>query len=323
MHRAKPAQYSHMHLLIPFASTSSDACALSFSTLKLPHFRRLMQRMKLQNSDAGDEYTQSPPHERALAACYGLSVADGCIPWAALDLAQNLRHSYASGQAWAHVTPCYWRVGVDNITLPDPSSLQLSEADAQAVFAAMQPYFAEDGITLYYDSCALWFAHSPLFEALPTASLDRVIGRNINPWMPEAVQAAPLRRLYNEMQMLLYTHPVNDARQAAGLPPVNAFWVSGTGSLAAAPQASDVQVINTLRTPALNEDWAAWAAAWQAIDHTQMQQAIQHLDAGGALELTLCGERNALRYSGFQPSLFNQFTSIFRPMPAPNMREQL
>ena len=37
--------------------------------------------------------------------------------------------------------------------------------------------------------------------------LDRVVGRDIQNSMP-AVPA--LRRLQNEMQMLLYTHPVND-----------------------------------------------------------------------------------------------------------------
>lgn len=312
-----------MHLLIPFASTSSDASAAAYTGLKLPNFQRLMQRMQLQNSDLGDEYTQSPPHERALAAYYGLQAADGCIPWAALELAQKPRHGYASSQAWAHVTPCYWRVGADNITLPDPSGLQLTDTDSEALFAAMQPYFHEDGISLHYDSAAHWFARSTLFEGLGTASLDRVIGRNINPWMPEAAQAAPLRRLYNEMQMLLYTHPVNDARQAVRLPPVNAFWVTGTGSLSVAPNASDVHVINTLRMPALNEDWAAWAAAWQSIDNTHMQQAMTHIDAGGTLSLTLCGERNALRYESFQPSLFNQFTSLFSRRPSLNMREQL
>ena len=312
-----------MHLLIPFASTSSDAGAAAFSALKLPHLQRLMQRMKLQSSDLGDEYIPSPPHERALASCYGLPAANGCTPWAAYELAQNPRYGYMVGQAWAQVTPCYWRVGVDNITLPDPSGLQLSDADSRSLFAAMQPYFAEDGISLHYDSAAHWFAHSPLFEGLATASLDRVIGRNINPWMPEAAQAAPLRRLYNEMQMLLYTHPVNDARQAAGLPPVNAFWASGTGSLNTAPQPSDVQVIRTLRSSALNEDWAAWATAWQAIDNTQIAQALKHINAGGALDLTLCGERNALRYNSFKPTLFNQFIRIFSPTPLLDMRKQL
>ena len=316
-----------MHLLIPFAAAASEASNAAFNALTLPYLNRLMPYLALQRTDAGSEYTQSPPHERAIAACYGLSAADGCIAWAAHDLAHDVtdppRHGYAQGQAWAQVTPCHWRVGVDNITMTDPRNLQLSEADSKALLAAMQPYFQEDGIALHYDQPAQWFAQSPLFEDLATASLDRVIGRNINPWMPESPQAAPLRRLYNEMQMLLYTHPVNEARQAAGLAPVNAFWVSGTGSLKAPSSQSEVQVVNSLREHALNEDWPRWAAAWQLVDSTHLAQACQHIAAGGQLQLVLCGERNTLHYQSQNPSFLSKIKGLLGLQPLYSMRGQL
>ena len=309
-----------MHLLIPFAAAASEPSNAAFNALTLPHLKRLMPLLALQRTDAGDEYTQSPPHERALAACYGLTAADGCIAWAAHDLAYQPRYGYSQGQAWAQVTPCHWRVGVDNITMTNPHDLQLSEADSRAVLAAMQPYFEEDGIALHYDQPARWFAQSPLFEGLATASLDRVIGRNINPWMPESPQAAPLRRLYNEMQMLLYTHPVNEARQTAGLPPVNAFWVSGAGSLKTPCAQSDVQVVKNLREHALNEDWAHWAAAWQQIDSTYLAQAYEHIATGGQLQLALCGERNVMHYQSQKPSLLSKIRGVFGLQPLFNMR---
>ena len=40
---------------------------------------------------------------------------------------------------------------------------------------------------------------------------------------------APLGRLHIEMQMLFYTHPINDERAEQGLPPVNSLWVHGLG----------------------------------------------------------------------------------------------
>jgi hypothetical protein len=66
---------------------------------------------------------------------------------------------------------------------------------------------------------------------LTPASLDRVVGRVIDGWMPRAGEAKALRRLQQEMQMLLYTHPVNEERARGGLLPVNSFWASGTGAL--------------------------------------------------------------------------------------------
>jgi hypothetical protein len=88
--------------------------------------------------------------------------------------------------------------------------------------------------------------------------------------MPRQPQAQALRRLQNEMQMLLYTHPINDARAAKGLPTINSFWISGTGDLPAdfrtAPAQGECTVRHDLRTAALEDDAAGWLAAWQALD---------------------------------------------------------
>lgn len=49
---------------------------------------------------------------------------------------------------------------------------------------------------------------------------------------PLAAADPALQRLHSEAQMLLYSHPFNDAREARGLPPVNGFWPHGAGALA-------------------------------------------------------------------------------------------
>jgi hypothetical protein len=94
----------------------------------------------------------------------------------------------------------------------------------------MQPYFEEDGIQLHWHSAHTWLAQGPVFQNLASASLARVRGQPTDPWIPRQSAAQRLRRLQNEMQMLLYTHAVNDARGARGQAPVNGFWMSGTGS---------------------------------------------------------------------------------------------
>lgn len=304
-----------MHYLIPFASVGSEPCAQAWAALQLPHLTKLMQRMALHSSDMGDAYTLSPPHERAQAKALGLWTADGSTPWAAHTLSQTVTHMPTqAGQAWAQITPCYWHVGTDQLTMLHPDGLQLTEPASREVMALMQPYFAEDGIHLHYASPLVWYAHSPLFDGLATASLDRVVGRNVNTWMPEAAQAAPLRRLQNEMQMLLYTHPFNDRRHAAGLLPVNSFWVSGAGALPTAPAtapAANMQVLDDLRKPALQEDWGQWAAAWQALDASLFKDLCDQAWRGESVALTLCGERAAQHWQSYQPSAWQRFTSIF------------
>jgi hypothetical protein len=135
-----------------------------------------------------------------------------------------------------------------------------------------------------------------------------------------------LRRLQNEVQMLLHSHSINLERERRGLLAVNSFWLSGTGpaltaahnpfantNTAAAMQAAarahaasgnpadkadagtmappSPQLLlldNTLRTAALNEDWPAWASAWALLDE-QLAHAPWE-------RLSLCGERRAVTF---------------------------
>lgn len=114
--------------------------------------------------------------------------------------------------------------------------------------------------------------------------------------MPRQEQAQPLRRLQNEMQMLLYTHPVNDARKARFLAPVNSFWISGTGTLPAGPRSAPAQRVDmeeSLAAAALRDDGRLWAQAWQALDEGLIAKLLTRAKSNAPLELTLCGERLA------------------------------
>lgn len=287
-----------VHLLVPFATCSAGGCAEALRELKLPNLQRLVARLALEGSDAGDAGSLSAPHERVLARARGLPATDGLIPFAALQAHQQGRGDATEGWAW--VSPAHWRVGTDHIAMGHPQELRLDADDAQALLAAMQPYFAEDGITLAYEAPLRWLARAELFRTLPTASLDRVIGRVIDRWMPTGDAARPVRRLQQEMQMLLYTLPLNEARQRGGLPPVNSFWVSGTGALPAGympPATGGLQVTHCLRDAALLADWTGWASAWQQLDARDCARLLAEADRGREVRLTLCGEAGARTWS--------------------------
>jgi hypothetical protein len=312
-----------MHLLIAFAHCSAPACNEVLQALRLPNLDHLLARMQAQAPDTGDEYTLSPPHERAMARARGWTVADGCAPWAAAALAE--RGAAPTGQAWAWITPCHWNVATDHISMADPEDLHLSEGESRALMQAMQPYFEEDGITLVWDAPMRWLAGGPVFAQLPCASLDRVIGRNIDAWVPASAQAAPLRRLQNEMQMLLYQHPVNDLRLARGEEAVNSFWFSDCGSLP--PEARTAASLpipdKSLRASALREDWQAWAQAWCALDAGPCATLLARLRGGQAARLTLCGERSAQDFAGAPRGLLARLGSAFGRKSACTLLETL
>ena len=312
------------HLVLPFA-----ACAAAewLPTMKaLPpaachNFKQLLQGMKLIDTDSGGERSLSPPHERVLAAAQGLPLTDGLIPWAAW---QHLQEGGTDGgRAWAFVTPCHWAMGRDHATLIDPATLGLQEDESRALLAAMQPYFVTGGITLHYAAPDRWLAEGEVFRTLPSASLDRVLGRDVGPWLPGT---KAIRLLQNEMQMLLYTHPLNDQRSAKGQLSVNSFWLSGSGALPdgfTLAHSPSIAAPRHLTPSAFTSDWPAYAQAWTALDASEGAHLLALQRRGETVRLSLCGERNALTFETARTGLFTKLSNLFRPQPLVVFLEQL
>ncbi|MDP3191599.1 phosphoglycerate mutase [Rhodoferax sp.] len=314
-----------MHLLIPHAASHSEGCQAALATLKLPHLQKLLSRLSPQPLDAGDELSWSPPHERALARSLGLPVTDGLLPWAALEAQKRPELAQLRG-AWAFVSLCHWQATTHEVTMRQLPMHELSATESDGLLAAMQPFFAQDGITLHPFEAGRWLAHGAVFDGLPSASPDRVLGRNLSPWMPTASQASGLIRLMSEMQMLFYTHPLNDARERRGALAVNAIWFSGSGTLPdrhPAPASAQPVMAPTLRQAALQDNWAGWASAWQQLDVTHIRQLLDAQRLGDAVQLTLCGERHAQSWVSQPPSLKQKFRQLFSAPPVQGTLEKL
>jgi hypothetical protein len=312
------------HLLIPFASCQGAECREALAGLELPYLEKLLSQLARAATDPGDAHSLSMPHERVLARACGLPAADGRIPWAAWDVAQSGRHPGA--EAWARITPCHWHAAADHVAMADPQELQLDEAQSRALLAVVQPFFDGDGIALEYSQPLVWLARGEAFRELPVASLDRVIGRAVDPWLPRVAAAGPLRRLQQEVQMLLYTSEANDVRQQRGLAPVNSFWVSGAGALpdsGAQPLPAGLTVADGLREPALAGDWSAWQAAWRHIDATAAASLLGLAGRGQPVTLTLCGDRSAQSWTGSGGGVLRRVAGLFAAKQARGTLETL
>ena len=294
-----------MHLIVPFAAPGSDAGRQALATLALPGLAALLSRCGPPARDpeagAGDELSLSPPHERALARALGWAGADGRLPLAAWQAAAD--GIEVGGLAWGLLTPGHWHLGTEQVSLIDPEQLALDEATSRELFGAVRPLFSSEGIALHWGAPLHWYAAHESLATLRCASLDRVIGRNVDAWLQADPAARLFRRLQNEVQMLLYEHPVNERRAAQGLLPVNSFWLSGCG--VAQPAAAPVpRVEQRLRRAALAEDWAAWAKAWDVLDG--------ELAVEPPATLTLCGERAAARVERAPPGFTQRLRSMFQ-----------
>jgi hypothetical protein len=300
------------HALPP--ADSPDMLA-TLAGLSLPFVHQWLQDSVAQHTLTTAAEDLVLPLEWARAETLGWTAPHGSWPWAALSAHTAAVRDSAPDQAWAFISLCHWQVGNGQFTLLDPGPITQAESDA--LLDAMRVYFEEDGITLHACEPGRWLAQSPLFDGLASASAERVFGLSIEPWLlgaqlpelPPAIRA--LRRLQNEMQMLLYQHPVNDARRTA----LNSIWIEGCGALGTAcpapmPGAAAAILLDDLREPWLLRDAAGWARTWERLDAEVLPPL---LNSKGA-RIAWCGQRQA-RWWVQQPlTLWQRLQRMVRPL---------
>lgn len=313
---------AHCHLIVAAAAWDAQGhrdYERAVQALKLPHLQQLLRTLRhlgaVEHTSAGVIEQSTPAHERAAAWAWALDAdAPAWAAWTAPHWWQELAVEPA---AW--FTPCHWSVGADQIHMTDPRALQLSMDDARALHAVLAPWFEGDGLQLRLSDAAgplRWLITGEPLAHLQTTSLERVLRRDVRHWLtreqprqkprndPSGVVAASqtnkrIERLQSEVQMLLYTHPLNEQRQARGMPPVNAFWLHGAGVVEPSHaqtvrQNVHVHCVDAMRQAALIGHWQAWAEAWQRMDEAVFAQWAQqlpaHVAAGRALSVHLCSE---------------------------------
>ncbi len=301
------------HALPP---ADSPEMLAALAALPLPFVRQWLANSVAQHTLTTTAEGLALPDEWARADTLGWTSPHGTWPWAALAAQDSPVHHSTADHAWAFIRLCHWQVGNGQFTLQDPGPITQAESDA--LMASMRAYFEEDGITLHAFEPGRWLAQSALFDGLASASAERVMGLPIEPWLLGAHLATlpppirTLRRLQNEMQMLLYQHPVNDTRRTA----INSIWVEGCGAFSSdcpAPLAGTTAVVllDDLREPWLLRDATAWARAWEHLDAEVLPAWLQPPGA----RIAWCGQRQARWWVHQPPSLWLRLRRLVRPSP--------
>lgn len=309
-----------LHILIADAVLSLPAGSKHPPWPELPRLQSLLRRMQLTDSIEIEDDCPATPCEIVLARAQGLPDTPGRIPWAAFETG-------TVGTPCAWLQPCHWQFGMDDVSVVNPDEMNLSEDESRALLAAVQPLVAEDGLVLRYVRPDAWLATGDLLLDLTTWSMRRAsqgpLGREVLSLSTDTAQSVHLKRLQSEIQMLLYTHPVNDAREQRGRWPINAMWISGAGVLDK-PLAARTPVVVERRLQSLPTRFGAaeLASIWHAIeaDITPRLQAV--LRASGQAQLSLCGPRRALTWRSTQ-GLWQRLSGRLRPMRLAQLQERL
>ncbi len=212
-----------------------------------PKIRRMTTKRRFTLLLSGDDAvadslqsapTRGLPHERFLLG--------DAVPAAPFELLGLRGGSIDSNAVLACIQPIHLHATRDHLVLMHPDHIPLTAAESAALLEEAEPLLQDE---FKADVIAAdpyrWFINPAHFASLATHSVDQAHGRNIDWWLPRDTtvvgRARAWRKLQNEIQMLWHISPINETRQANGLPAINSIWISGIGSI------GDLQAPDNLR----------------------------------------------------------------------------
>lgn len=163
------------------------------------------------------------------------------------------------GHYWLRADPVTLHLMHDHLVLQP--ALPIAADEAAQMCAALNGHFAADGLHFLAPHPQRWYlrlaADDPQVATFPLA---QAAGKNIRDFLPQGAQALRWHAVFNEIQMLLHAHPLNEARERRGAPAINGLWLWGGGRAG-----------NALRQPAArlytDSPLAAAFAAVAKVDH--------------------------------------------------------
>ena len=138
----------------------------------------------------------------------------------------------AAGRSWLRADPVFIRPEMMGARLMAWGNLGLSADEAEAFLQPLRPVFGDAGFPISATGPEHWYLELPPDTQLPEFPLPAdALGGDMLAYLPEGNAARRWRSLANEAQVILHNHPGNQARIAAGSPPVNSLWFWGGGRL--------------------------------------------------------------------------------------------
>jgi hypothetical protein len=142
--------------------------------------------------------------------------------------AWRLHGGEAEYRFWLFATPVNMMLGRDSYFLTDPGTTPVSHEENMALIESLNAHFDGFGVCFYLVD-DIWFLGLDKNPDITTVHINVVKNQDIADHFPQGKGALVWHQLQNEIQMLLFSHPVNQAREAQGLPIINSLWCYGFG----------------------------------------------------------------------------------------------
>ena len=205
------------HLLIPglFWRSGDEA----YRELDLPSLRTLLARATA---------AQGPAQDMEEWLCRAFAV-DKQQDWPVAALTLLADGGSPGDDYWLRADPVHLRVDSSQLILADSSAFGITRDEANRLTQALNLHFNNSGLLFQAMHPERWYLCLAKPPQLQTRALAEVAGKNIDEFLPVGTDSIYWHGVFNEIQMVLHRHAVNEVREAMGNPPVNSVWLWGGG----------------------------------------------------------------------------------------------
>jgi hypothetical protein len=193
------------------------------------------------------------------------------------------------------------------------SNSGISAAEAEQISASLNEHFAGQGMEFFAPHPQRWYVRLDTPPRIRTRTLSQVIGGDVRRVLPTGEDAPRWHQVFNEIQMLLFAHPLNEVREARGALTINSVWLWGNGHVAlplqkAYGKVSSDDVLVEMFAAAAGVSFSAWDGQWRETENNAK---------GGEQLLVWTGLRSALQsgdLAAWRTALQDFETGYARPL---------
>lgn len=206
----------HLQLVVPGLFPDRESRS---GTLRLPALELLLARGRRAQGEPAEPGRwlaqafalegRSLPSGAITALAYGLDAGEGC---------------------WLRADPVHLKLQSDWLALIPAEGFPIAGDEARELARTVNRHFA-DAFVVHAPHPERWCLRAAGDIAIDALSPLELAGLDVNANLPRGPDAQRWHALLNELQMLLHAHPVNEAREKRGEPPVNSLWFWGAGRL--------------------------------------------------------------------------------------------
>ncbi|MFC1747292.1 hypothetical protein ACFL2V_00645 [Pseudomonadota bacterium] len=194
-----------------------------------------LDELALLLSRANHKRSRTASYDEGLFGLFGGCGVSGAFPVA--PITRLIDCEERDNSYWLRADPVHLQPNRDQVVMLGNSMLNIRNEEVQLIRDEFNGLFVEDGLYLETPVNHRWYLRCEKTPQICTTPLERVVGKNIDTYLPKGGEALYWHKLLSEAQMLFYGSSVNQRRREEGCPEINSVWMWGGGYL---PEAQPV-----------------------------------------------------------------------------------